>query len=144
MLCQVAVLHAADDVGIAVEMSGGDWEWTKWLPHSIEPDAAGKAGVVPLVAAGPEDLADVLERELARRLEQAAARRNQIARTAALRRCSAACRALRRVRANLRMGRSRCCARSSSTPGPQSGLTLIFLAEREADEPSAGSTCGSS
>src|SRR5690606_25433262 len=33
LLCQVAVLHAPDDVCVAVERSGpGDWEWVKWLP----------------------------------------------------------------------------------------------------------------
>ncbi len=55
MLCQVAVLHAPDDVCIAVERSGpGEWDWVKWLPHLIEADADGPAGVVPLVAAEPE------------------------------------------------------------------------------------------
>ena len=53
MLCQVAVLHAPDDVGIVIEMSGGDWEWAKWLPHTIEPRAASEAGAVPWSPPGP-------------------------------------------------------------------------------------------
>src|SRR6266702_4128965 len=78
LLCQIAVLHAPEDVAIAVDNSDGGWAWVKWLPHTIEPDAPSEAGMVPLVTATPEDLADYLERELVRRQEQAAARRGQI------------------------------------------------------------------
>jgi S-DNA-T family DNA segregation ATPase FtsK/SpoIIIE len=137
ILCQVAVLHAADDVGIAVEMSGGDWEWTKWLPHTIEPDAPSEAGVVPLVVAGPEDFADVLERELARRQEQTAARRGQLGydRNAApvQRRLLVLFTGFEPVS---EWGRSSLLRSLLEHAGPQTGLTLIFLVEREAEEPS--------
>jgi S-DNA-T family DNA segregation ATPase FtsK/SpoIIIE len=137
VLCQIAVLHAADDVGIAVEMSGGDWEWTKWLPHTIEPNAPSEAGVVPLVTAGPEDLADVLERELARRQEQTAARRGQIGydRNAAptQRRLVVLFTGFEPVS---EWGRSSLLRSLLEHAGPQTGLTLVFLVEREAEEPS--------
>jgi DNA segregation ATPase FtsK/SpoIIIE, S-DNA-T family len=137
VVCQISVLHAADDVGIAVEMSGGDWEWAKWLPHTIEPDAPSEAGVVPLVTAGPEDLADVLERELTRRLEQAAARRGQLGLD---RNASPAQRRLVVLFTGFEpvseWGRSTLLRSLLEHAGPQTGLTLIFLVERENDEPS--------
>ncbi|MCD5348926.1 type VII secretion protein EccCa [Kineosporia mesophila] len=47
LLCQLAVAHSPDDLQIVV-IAGDDrrdeWEWTKWLPHSLhlhETDAAG-------------------------------------------------------------------------------------------------------
>ncbi|GAA2373639.1 type VII secretion protein EccCb [Dactylosporangium salmoneum] len=137
LLCQVAVLHAPEDVAIAVEASVGDWGSAKWLPHTIEPDAPSEAGVVPLVAAGPEDLADYLERELERRQEQAAARRGQIG----FDRGSAPVQ--RRLIVLFtgfdpvsEWGRSALLRALLEAAGPQLGITLIFLAEREVDEPS--------
>ncbi|HWB34743.1 MAG TPA: hypothetical protein VHA75_01835, partial [Rugosimonospora sp.] len=137
LLCQVAVLHAPEDVGIAVETSGGDWDWAKWLPHTIEPEAPSDAGVVPLVAASPEDLADYLERELARRQEQAAARRSQIGfdRSAApaQKRLIVLFTGFEPVS---EWGRSPLLRALLEGAGPQLGITLVFLAEREVDEPS--------
>jgi S-DNA-T family DNA segregation ATPase FtsK/SpoIIIE len=137
MLCQVAVLHAPDDVGIVVEASGGDWAWAKWLPHTIEPQAASEAGVVPLVAAGPDDLADFLERELLQRQELAAARRGQISvdRNSPLpvQRLVVVFTGFEPVS---EWGRSALLRALVEAAGPRSGITLMFLAEREADEPS--------
>ncbi len=139
MLCQIAVLHAPDDVGIAVEMSGeGEWTWVKWLPHTIEPDATGPAGVGSLVAAGPEVLADYLEREVTRRQEAAASRRHLIGldRTAApppQRRLIVVLTGFEPV---CEWGRSDLLRTLLDVAGPATGLTILFLAEREADEPS--------
>ncbi len=138
ILCQIAVLHAPDDVALAIDMSGGGhWEWAKWLPHTFEPDAGGDTGEVPLVAAGPADLADFLEKDLLRRQDEHAARRTQLAldRT--------------KVPTQRRLvvlftgfnpfsewGRSDLLRTLLAAAGPLLGVTLIFLAERERDEPS--------
>jgi S-DNA-T family DNA segregation ATPase FtsK/SpoIIIE len=69
LLLQIAVLHAPDDVGVAVATGGEDWRWAKWLPHTHD-QAAGEAGVVPLVSEEFEGVADRLREAL-----DAAARR---------------------------------------------------------------------
>ncbi|MGW7576433.1 type VII secretion protein EccCa [Streptomyces sp. NPDC054765] len=74
LLGQLAVLHAPDDVRLVVCGAAEHWEWTKWLPHTYEPDAAGEAGVVALVAEDPYDVADFLEQELQRALDDRAER----------------------------------------------------------------------
>jgi S-DNA-T family DNA segregation ATPase FtsK/SpoIIIE len=137
ILCQIAVLHAPDDVGLVVETSGGEWAWTKWLPHTTEPDATSGAGVVPLVAAGPEDLADFLEKELLQRQEVVAARRGQLSldRNSPLPfpRIVVVFTGFQPVS---EWGRSSLLRALLEAAGPRFGLTLLFLAEREADEPS--------
>ncbi|MFE4331241.1 hypothetical protein ACFRQM_17935 [Streptomyces sp. NPDC056831] len=70
LLCQPAVRHAPDDVGVAIVTGGEDREWAKWLPHTHEPDATGEAKVVPLAAEDFEGIAGYLRT----RLEQAAER----------------------------------------------------------------------
>ena len=137
IVCQIAVLHAPDDVALAIDMSGGaDWEWAKWLPHTFEPDAAGEAGVVPLVAAGPAALADFLEKELLRRQDELTARRTQLSldRTKVMvqRRLVVVFTGFAPVS---EFGRSDLLRALLLAAGPQLGLTLIFLAERELDEP---------
>lgn len=137
MLCQVAVLHAPDNVSVALEASGpGDWEWVKWLPHTIEENAVGRAGVVPLVAGDPEGLADFLEQELARRQELAAQRRTQLGTDRGAipltRRLIVVFTGFAPVS---EWGRSMLLRALLGSAGPQLGLTLVFLAEREGDEP---------
>src|SRR6267378_2824910 len=40
LLCQLAVLHAPDDVQVFLAVtSQADWDWTKWLPHLREEPA---------------------------------------------------------------------------------------------------------
>jgi DNA segregation ATPase FtsK/SpoIIIE, S-DNA-T family len=137
LLCQVAVLHAPDDVGIVIEMSDGDWTWAKWLPHTIEAGAASDAGVVPLVAAGPDELADFLGKELLQRQELVAARRGQgaVDRNSALpvQRLIVLFTGFEPVS---EWGRSALLRALIEAAGPRFGLTLMFLAERESDEPS--------
>jgi DNA segregation ATPase FtsK/SpoIIIE, S-DNA-T family len=137
MLCQVAVLHAPDDVCIAVQQSGpGDWEWVKWLPHVIEADAPGPAGVVLLVADDPDGLAEFLEQELVRRQEQAALRRAHLG---AGRGAAAPPRRLIMVFTGFEpvseWGRSALLRSLLTAAGPQLGITMMFLGERESDEP---------
>ncbi|HMH93809.1 MAG TPA: type VII secretion protein EccCb [Streptosporangiaceae bacterium] len=137
MLCQVAVLHAPDDVCIAVERSGPDeWEWVKWLPHVIETDAPGPAGVAPLVAEDPDGLAEFLEQELVRRQEQAAVRRAHLGagRGAAVppRRLIVVFTGFQPVS---EWGRSALLRSLLTAAGPHLGVTMLFLVERESDEP---------
>ena len=75
VLCQIAVLHAPDDVAIMICTDGNpDWEWATWLPHVHEPDAAA-AEVVPMVTADVRDLADLLEAEVSRAVAERDSRR---------------------------------------------------------------------
>jgi ESX secretion system protein EccC len=137
MLCQVAVLHAPDDVCVAVERSGpGEWDWVKWLPHVIEEGAHGPVGVVPLVATEPEGLTEFLEQELARRQELATARRAYLGtgRDAAppSRRLIVVLTGFEPVS---EWGRSELLRSLLRAAGPQLGITMVFLAERESGEP---------
>jgi S-DNA-T family DNA segregation ATPase FtsK/SpoIIIE len=137
LLCQVAVLHAPDDVCVAVERSGqGDWAWVKWLPHVIEADAPGPAGIVPLVAAGPEELTEFLERELTRRQELVAVRRVQVGfghgTAAPPARLIIVCTGFEPVS---EWGRSDLLRALLTAAGPQSGITMLFLVEEESEEP---------
>jgi DNA segregation ATPase FtsK/SpoIIIE, S-DNA-T family len=139
MLCQVAVFHAPDDVSIAVERSGpgdSDWDWVKWLPHVIEEDVPGPAGIVALVAADPEELAEFLSRELSRRQDLAALRRAHLG---AGRGAVPPPRRLVVVFTGFEprseWGRSELLRSLLEAAGPQLGITLVFLVERESDEP---------
>ncbi|WP_239153263.1 type VII secretion protein EccCb [Virgisporangium aliadipatigenens] len=137
LLSQVAVLHAPDDVLIAVDGSGGrEWNWTKWLPHTQEPERRGRAGVVPLVASGPEGIVDFLHGELERRGEAHSARRMQIGGDR-----NAAPKQQRLVvlftsfDPKSEWGRSALLRSLLEAAGPQYGITLVFLGARESDEP---------
>ena len=137
VLCQTIVLHAPDDVALAIEGSGGgDWEWAKWLPHTFEPDVAGEVGVAPLVVAEPEDLADFLEKDLLRRQDDLAARRGLVGldrgKAPVQRRLVVLFTGFAPVS---EWGRSELLRSLLRAAGPQLGITLIFLAERELDEP---------
>ena len=134
LLCRVAVQHAPDDVLIAVDASdGGDWAWAKWLPHCQEPQARGRAGVMSLVAEHPEHLADFLAEELTRRAE---AQGNRMLRTLNDRP------SLQRLVLLVAgyapasdWGRSDLLLALLQAAGPDYGITLVFLVERESDEP---------
>lgn len=52
MICQLAVLHAPDQVRIAAAVSDphrAHWEWLKWLPHNHHPGESDAAGPVRMV-----------------------------------------------------------------------------------------------
>ena len=136
MLCHVAVLHAPDDVTIAVETgSSPDWAWAKWLPHTFEPRVRGEAGTVSLVTPEPELLVPFLAGELTQRSE--AQNRNRIQapgdQAPRMRRLIVVFTAFAPVSD---WGRSDLMRALLSAAGPRSGITLIFLADRDADEPS--------
>ncbi|ORB13605.1 type VII secretion protein EccC [Mycobacterium noviomagense] len=47
MICQLAVLHAPDQLLIPAAISDAmqcHWEWLKWLPHNQHPDASDEGG----------------------------------------------------------------------------------------------------
>jgi S-DNA-T family DNA segregation ATPase FtsK/SpoIIIE len=136
LLCQVAVLHAPDDVCVAVESSGpGDWEWVKWLPHVIEQDVPSPAGVALLVAPDPAGLAEFLERELLLRQEATSARRLHLPSERAadqLKRLLVVFTGFQPVSEWARSAQLRSLLAAA---GPQLGITLVFLVERETDEP---------
>jgi S-DNA-T family DNA segregation ATPase FtsK/SpoIIIE len=134
MLCQIAVLHAPDDVTIAVETSGAPgWDWAKWLPHTFEPKARGEAGTVSLVAPDPEMLGAYLAGELTRRAEEHSARRAGGDRSMRKRRLIVVFTGFAPVS---EWGRSDLMNALINAAGPDTGITLVFLADRDADEPS--------
>ncbi|MGI5182473.1 type VII secretion protein EccCb [Dactylosporangium sp. CA-152071] len=132
LLCQVAVLHAPDDVLVAVDATAGaQWEWVKWLPHAVEPGTRAS-----LVAAGPGDLTGFLERELARRQDAQSARRLAVGydRSAAPHQ-----QRLLVVFTGFdpmsEFGRGPLLRSLLEAAGSQYGLTLLFIGEHDADEP---------
>ncbi|MFD8147793.1 type VII secretion protein EccCb [Streptomyces sp. NPDC059708] len=89
LLTHTAVLHAPDDVAIALGVPGerlDDWEWAKWLPHVL--DRQEQDGPVPARRIAP-DLprlaAGVLAPDLRRRASYAAEVRRGLADRGALR-----------------------------------------------------------
>ncbi|WP_258566245.1 type VII secretion protein EccCa [Streptomyces parvulus] len=77
LLLQISVLHAPDDVRIAIVTGGNSaWNWAKWLPHAADPDqpAQGREQeVVPLLADDLAGLQDLLQTTL----DQAVAARGE-------------------------------------------------------------------
>ncbi|MEK8143001.1 hypothetical protein NKH18_14975 [Streptomyces sp. M10(2022)] len=128
------MLHAPDDVGVAIATGGEDWEWAKWLPHTHEPDAAGEAGVVPLVAEDFEGIADYLRT----RLDQASApqdiRRSLLDRDAPDTRRRLVV-VLDRYDPRSAWARSELATDLTAAAGPGTGITVICLVDRENDEP---------
>ncbi|MGW1274940.1 secretion protein EccC, partial [Streptomyces sp. NPDC002491] len=69
-LCQLAVLHAPDDLWIALCVSDqrrAEWDWTKWLPHSLHPYEQDGAGPARMVAGDLNALEDLLGTEFTER-----------------------------------------------------------------------------
>ena len=134
MLLQIAVLHAPDDVAVAVATGGGDWRWAKWLPHTHDQRAAGEAGVVPLVSEEFEGIADRIRDAL-----EAAARRPErrsllmgLAPAAPMRRLVVV---LDHYDPRSAWARSPLVAELLATAGPESGISVICVVEREDDQP---------
>ncbi|MFF3561807.1 type VII secretion protein EccCa [Streptomyces sp. NPDC002574] len=134
LLCQIAVLHAPDDVGIAIATGGEDWNWAKWLPHTHEPDATGEAGVVPLVAEDFEGIADHLQQVLEAAAQQPSRRLNLTDRDAPDTRRRLVV-VLDRYLPRAAWARSPLAAELLAAAGPQSAITVICLVEQENDEP---------
>lgn len=143
LLLQLAVLHAPEDVTLAVCASGHEeqWRWTTWLPHTRDEPAdpgleAPPAPPAPLVAADFDGLADVVERELARTAEQA----DRFARGLGGARNAVPDHRLVLVIDDYDPGsawsRSALSRKLFEQAGPGTGITVITLAEQERSEPS--------
>jgi S-DNA-T family DNA segregation ATPase FtsK/SpoIIIE len=73
LVCQVAALHAPDDVRLACCAGPGAahaWEWVKWLPHVRPPDGDGDQPA-RLIASGLARLETMLRPELEARRREA-------------------------------------------------------------------------
>ncbi|MFG2945817.1 type VII secretion protein EccCa [Streptomyces adustus] len=69
-LCQLAVFHAPEDLWIALCVSDerrAEWEWVKWLPHTLHPQERDGAGPARMVASAFTDLEDLLGAEFTER-----------------------------------------------------------------------------
>ncbi|MFC8671141.1 type VII secretion protein EccCa [Streptomyces griseorubiginosus] len=69
-LCQLAVFHAPEDLWIALCVSDerrAQWEWAKWLPHTLHPQERDGAGPARMVASAFTDLEDLLGAEFTER-----------------------------------------------------------------------------
>ncbi|NHI11853.1 Cell division protein FtsK/SpoIIIE [Streptomyces sp. KO7888] len=67
---QLAVFHAPEDLWLALCVSDErrpDWEWAKWLPHTLHPYEEDGAGQVRRIIADLTELDDLLGAEFAER-----------------------------------------------------------------------------
>jgi S-DNA-T family DNA segregation ATPase FtsK/SpoIIIE len=63
MICQLAVLHAPDQLLVAAAIDEGNrdhWDWLKWLPHNQHPSAADAVGPARLVYQSMAEAAEAL------------------------------------------------------------------------------------
>ncbi|MCP9206524.1 type VII secretion protein EccCa [Streptomyces sp. NEAU-Y11] len=70
MLAQLAVVHAPEDLWIAVcaaDERRADWEWAKWLPHNLHQQESDGAGSVRMVVSSVNELDDLLGAEFGER-----------------------------------------------------------------------------
>lgn len=147
MLMQVAVLHAPDDVAVIVCTSDDPgWEWTKWLPHARQVQSRGDAvdpgaaDPLPLVAAGVDGLADVIESELEQASKQRSSKPGQFGPTRPAGQQVPAGRWLLAVLdsydPSAAWAQSAVVTGLLDAAGPESGITVVCLAATEAAEPS--------
>jgi S-DNA-T family DNA segregation ATPase FtsK/SpoIIIE len=149
LVMQVAVLHAPQDVAVAVCTSGDEgWEWVKWLPHTrqaSQPDLpelllADQHALadLPLVAASIEGLADVLEAETERGLRRRSARPGHVGAGPPGQRAPADRRLLVMVDSYdpaAAWARSPALTGILEVAGPESGITVVCLVSAESAEP---------
>ncbi|MFI5635342.1 type VII secretion protein EccCa [Streptomyces sp. NPDC051664] len=70
MIAQLAVMHAPQDMTIAFCVSTehqAEWDWAKWLPHTLHPDENDGAGPVRLITSTMTELEDLLGEEFTER-----------------------------------------------------------------------------
>ncbi|WP_329167051.1 type VII secretion protein EccCa (plasmid) [Streptomyces sp. NBC_01717] len=70
LLAQLAVFHSPDDVWIALCVSDeqrAEWEWAKWLPHSLHRHEQDGAGPTRLIASAFGELENLLGAEFQER-----------------------------------------------------------------------------
>ncbi|MFX4291082.1 type VII secretion protein EccCa [Streptomyces bohaiensis] len=87
LLTQAAVSHAPDDLGLALctpADSLGHYEWAKWLPHALDPEATDAAGPARRIATDPGELATVIAAELRTRAARVTEIRRGLGNKAAL------------------------------------------------------------
>ncbi|MFJ8676368.1 type VII secretion protein EccCa [Streptomyces sp. NPDC093589] len=75
LLVQAAVMHAPDDVAMALATPGdriADWEWAKWLPHLLDTEQFDGPVAARRIAPSVPQLARQLSPELRRRASYAA------------------------------------------------------------------------
>jgi S-DNA-T family DNA segregation ATPase FtsK/SpoIIIE len=63
MICQLAVLHAPDElliVGVLGDRQRADWDWLKWLPHNQHPSSGDAVGSARLVYASMAEAQNAL------------------------------------------------------------------------------------
>jgi DNA segregation ATPase FtsK/SpoIIIE, S-DNA-T family len=76
LLCQLAAVHAPDDLRVLAGFPPAAlpaWEWLKWLPHARDPAAGADGPPACLLAETPARLVSLLEREVRPRLNAHAA-----------------------------------------------------------------------
>ncbi|WP_225847515.1 type VII secretion protein EccCa [Streptomyces sp. HPF1205] len=134
LLMQLAVLHAPDDVQVAALTEAEDhpWAWVKWLPHTRR---GGRADFVPMVARSMDGLADLLQAHVDRIREE----RTERAGALGMRRETRAPRHLVVVLDGYRPGadwaRLPLVADLLAEAGPESGLHVVCVVDRESEEP---------
>ncbi|NMO54022.1 type VII secretion protein EccCa [Actinoplanes sp. TBRC 11911] len=134
LLCQVAALHAPEDVLIAVVTGGaGEWGWATWLPHTFEPGVASEAGVTSLVAEDFERLEGFLEHERDRARDENRNRRGGFGNAASLTRRLVV--VLDGYRPDVAWARSPVLESLWTEAGPGLGITVVCLSEQRAVEP---------
>src|SRR5262249_31536585 len=80
LAAQLVTFHAPEEVRLGVvraEQQAPDWEWAKWLPHAQHPSALDGELPARLIAPNVPALAELLESEVERRLEEHQRRRGQ-------------------------------------------------------------------
>lgn len=139
LLVQLSVLHAPDDVRVAV-VSGGNpaWDWATWLPHAqhpyVEPYMRDQE-VVPLVAADFSGLQEHLQETLDRALTAQAERSSRIVpqRTQSTRQQLVL--VLDGYDPAASWARSSLVTDLLAQSGPESGVHVVCLVAEERDEP---------
>ncbi|NJP66696.1 type VII secretion protein EccCa [Streptomyces spiramenti] len=134
LLTQAAVSHAPDDLGMALCAPAdglGHYEWAKWLPHALDPDATDAAGAVRRIAADPAELSAVIAGELRTRAARVTEIRRGLGNKSALDNISRLLIVL-----DTPDGPATELARTDETVSlPELGVTVLHPVTRRVDEP---------
>ncbi|MFC7025660.1 type VII secretion protein EccCa [Promicromonospora thailandica] len=137
LLTQLAVLHAPDDVTVAVHTDGAaGWEWTTWLPHANQQDARpGGAGVVPLVAETFDGLSGFLDEYVSTATTRRAERTGPMSGFRDVGPEHRLVVVLDGYRPGADWARDPVVGRLVAEAGPGTGICVVCLVERENEEP---------
>jgi S-DNA-T family DNA segregation ATPase FtsK/SpoIIIE len=138
LLCQLAVLHAPDDVAVAVSAGkeADEWLWVTWLPHASEQAPKDSDPSQALVASDFADLADVIEREVSRAEQAKATRRGVAYRDGAPRDRRHLVIVIDGFHAGSPWAQESLGRRLVEIAGADSGITVVALSTSQAEEPS--------